>query len=204
MLQADLIKLFEYVEPAEVNFSCYSFRIHELLVRACIEIEANFKAILRENDYVKSGNWNIQDYQKTEASHFLSEYQIKPPDFLDRSYTFRPYKNWENNGSLSWYQAYNSSKHDRHNQFQEANFENLLNAICGLFVLIAAQFHTEDLSGGPDLLTVGNGANDGFDTVAGGLFRVKFPNRGTFNEMYDFQHDEITDEASFFQSYKYG
>jgi hypothetical protein len=49
----DLQKLFEYVEPADGNLKCYSFRTHELLMRVCIEAEANFKAILLENDYPK-------------------------------------------------------------------------------------------------------------------------------------------------------
>ena len=48
ILQKDIIGLFEYIEPSDINLVTYSFRIHELLVRTCIEVEANFKAILRE------------------------------------------------------------------------------------------------------------------------------------------------------------
>lgn len=49
LIQKDLENLFEYVEPADDNLDTYSFRIHELFLRSCIEIEANFKAILKEN-----------------------------------------------------------------------------------------------------------------------------------------------------------
>jgi len=49
IIQNDLQKLFEYVEPADENLGTYSYRIHELFMRSCIELEANFKAILREN-----------------------------------------------------------------------------------------------------------------------------------------------------------
>jgi len=39
LIQADLRKLFEYIEPSDQNCNCYSFRIHELLFRACVEVE---------------------------------------------------------------------------------------------------------------------------------------------------------------------
>lgn len=51
LIQNDLKKLFEYIEPADRNLETYSFRIHELLMRSCIGIEANFKAIVQENIY---------------------------------------------------------------------------------------------------------------------------------------------------------
>jgi hypothetical protein len=38
------IEAVDYVEPADQNLNTYSFRIHELLMRACIEVEANCKA----------------------------------------------------------------------------------------------------------------------------------------------------------------
>lgn len=49
LIQSDLLNLFNFVEPSEESLNTYSFKIHELLLRTCIEIEANFKAILQEN-----------------------------------------------------------------------------------------------------------------------------------------------------------
>ena len=49
IVQKDLVELFDYVEPADANLSCYSHRILELHARCCFEIEANCTAILREN-----------------------------------------------------------------------------------------------------------------------------------------------------------
>lgn len=54
LIQKDLKELFDYIEPADANLKTYSYRIHELLLRTCVEIEANFKAILTENKYTKS------------------------------------------------------------------------------------------------------------------------------------------------------
>ena len=51
ILQKDLQNLFDYIEPANANLDCYSYRIHELLTRSCIEIESNFK------DSTKLSNW---------------------------------------------------------------------------------------------------------------------------------------------------
>ena len=68
LIQKDLLELFDYVEPADQNLDCYSYRIHELHMRACIEVEAHCKAILSENNYVnpdKSSEWwNVKDYRK--------------------------------------------------------------------------------------------------------------------------------------------
>jgi hypothetical protein len=39
ILQKDLLELFDYVEPSDKNGACYSYRIHELHTRACIEVK---------------------------------------------------------------------------------------------------------------------------------------------------------------------
>jgi hypothetical protein len=49
ILQKDFIELFDYIEPADRNNPAYSYRTHALLMRVCIEIDANFKAIFVEN-----------------------------------------------------------------------------------------------------------------------------------------------------------
>ena len=77
LIQKDLQELFDYVEPADKNLGCYSYRIHELHMRTCIEVEANWKAILTENGYVRGGDWNMGDYKKIEKTHRLSGYQVK-------------------------------------------------------------------------------------------------------------------------------
>lgn len=159
LIQEDLQKLFEYIEPSDINLKTYSFRIHELFMRTCIETEANFKSILRENNYtplyqnwpkkweVRDENkWKISDYKKVNETHFLSEYSVEFPIWSGEWRIFHPFKEWEDQDTLSWYEAYNTSKHDRHGKFLEANFENLLWAVCGLFVLLSSQFRTENFS----------------------------------------------------------
>ena len=64
LLQKDLHDLFDYVEPADTNLQCFSYRIHALLLRACVEVEANCKAILKENGYKRVGDWSMRDNRK--------------------------------------------------------------------------------------------------------------------------------------------
>src|SRR5260370_4391371 len=83
VLQKDLLELFDYIEPADVNRPCYSFRTLELLGRVCIEVEANCRAILAENGYSRAvnhaSNLTMADYRKIESSHRLSNYAVRLP-----------------------------------------------------------------------------------------------------------------------------
>lgn len=134
----DLNKLFMYIEPTEANLSVYSQKIFELFVRASIEFEANCKVILKANQYHNSGNWNINDYNKINDATKLSDYivhfnECAIPDI-------RPFKEWQSQNPLSWYQDYNSVKHNRSEFFSKANLSNLFKAVAGLYCILHAQF----------------------------------------------------------------
>ena len=82
----------------------------------------------------------------------------------------RPFASWLNEEcGLSWYQAYNDTKHARNEQFELATFRQMLDAICGLVAILSAQFIDEDYSPGPDIRVV-EGNNDGFELAIGGFF----------------------------------
>jgi hypothetical protein len=80
LIQKDLETLFDYVEPADQNLNTYSFRLYELLLRCCTELEANFKEIFRANTYI--GRYDMTHYVKIDQSHYLSRYEIKMPYWL--------------------------------------------------------------------------------------------------------------------------
>jgi len=94
IIQEDLIKLFEYVEPSDKNLNTISLRIHELLTRVWIEVEANFTAILRENIYSKEiEKWNLkEDYSLIEYTHRLSSYKVKFPVWRGEKHTYIPFE----------------------------------------------------------------------------------------------------------------
>lgn len=203
-IQDDFIKLLNYIEPSDTNLDTYSFRILELLMRVCIEVEANFKAILLENGYNKpENNLDMRDYVKVDKSHRLHSYKIKLPYWQGDQDIRSPFSNWINNQPLNWYQAYNASKHNRHNEFTRASFRNLTDAVCGLIALLSAQFYTHDFSPGNVILALNLGNNDGMESAIGGYFRVQFPSDWEDNELYDFEWETLKNEDNPFQLYDY-
>ena len=202
ILLKDLQELFDFVEPADKNLGCYSYRIHSLLLRACVEVEANCKAILKENGYSRSGDWNMGDYKKIEKTHLLSSYQIIVPNWSGLQATRSPFLAWSTGSRLPWYEAYNTTKHDRHSEFSKATFEHLIDAACGLLVLLSAQFETNDFSPGPTLLST-EGPGDGTESGIGGYFRVKFPPNWPAELRYDFDWSKLGKEADPFQVIDY-
>lgn len=198
----DLQELFDFVEPANKNLPCYSYRIHALLLRACIEVEANCKAILAENGYGRSGDWNMGDYKKVEKTHYLSGYEVKVPNWNGAAGTRAPFSAWATGGPLPWYRAYNATKHDRYSQFQEATFEHLIDACCGLLVMLSAQFETNDFGPGNAYLVL-EGSPDGFESGIGGFLRVRFPQNWPTALRYDFDWQTLKGEADPFQTIDY-
>lgn len=133
LILKDLQDLFDYIEPADTNLDCYSYRIHALLLRTCVEVEANCKAILTENGFTlplkKDGtmqDMTIKHYSKINFTHRLSSYQVKIPNWSGIHNTRTPFLAWANRDkkqrNLAWYTAYNTTKHDRHKKFEEATF----------------------------------------------------------------------------------
>ena len=203
LLQKDLIELFDYIEPADNNLNCYSYRIHALILRACVEVEANFKAILNENGYRKARDMNMTDYKKVNITHHLSSYQIKIPNWNGTQGTRSPFHAWQSNNSLPWYKAYNTTKHDRHVAFEQATFEHLLDATSGLLVLLSAQFSTMDFSPSDMLISMPGVHTDGMESAIGDYFRVQFPDDWPDDKKYDFDWNAIKGDDDPFHTFDY-
>ena len=212
LIQNDLQRLFEFIEPSDRNLDTYSFRIHELLMRTCIEIEANFKAILKENIYNptdRNGNpvpekkWSIHNYRIVNKTHHLSSYKVHVPIWEGTQSVFDPFVQWATSTELPWYQAYNRSKHDRKIAFREANFGNLLNAVTGLLVLLSSQFETQDFAPGSTLMAVHTDSYYSTEPALGGFFHIEFPNDWREEEKYDFNWAELKQQPDRFQKIDY-
>jgi len=202
IIQKDLIHLFEYIEPADCNLSTYSIRINELLVRACIEFEANCVAILSENGYSKKGNWNISDFKKVNASHLLSDYLIKLPVWTGNKNIIKPFEDWNSGDSLSWYQAYNKTKHQRYTNFDKAKFEHVINAVCALNIIISAQFYNIEFTDFDHVVLMG-GNYDEFNTSTGSYFRIGYPENWPEEDRYDFDWNAIEMQTNNIKNYDY-
>jgi hypothetical protein len=87
-------------------------------------------------------------------------------------------------------------------QFETATFEHLIDACCGLLVLLSAQFETNNFSPGDTLLSVG-GHDDDMKSGIGGYFRVKFPNDWPMEDRYNFDWQALKHDPDPFQEFDY-
>lgn len=151
-IQQDILQLFRFIEPATSNLGTYSYTIQQLLIRICVEIEANFKAIFKDNIFTlkEEHSWKIIDYSRINVSHHLSGYKVEFPVWNEEKYLLCPFCAWDGNKAASptWYTAYNKVKHNKSSLKQYATLGNLLEAFAGLFVVLTAQFNRTDFNPG--------------------------------------------------------
>lgn len=200
LIQKDALELFEYIEPSEQNLETYSYRIHEILLRTCVELEANCKAILQENGYAtKSSDMNMSDYKLIENSHRMSSYEVKLPHWKGANGIFKPFDAWKTGAPLDWYQKYNHTKHNRSDAFHEATFEVMLGAVTGLTALIAAQFQ-EAFS--PVSYYRSENAT-AYEQAVGGYFQVTYPRDWPDEERYGFEWGNLENNNDPFQKFDF-
>jgi len=201
IIEKDLLQLFEYIEPTDSNLSIYSHKIYGLLLRASTEFETNSKRILEANGYTKCKNLEIRDYFKINKASRLCDYSIVLDFWNPNKKILHPFKEWNNGHSLSWYQAYNSVKHDRNKNFNKASLENTLNAIAGLFAILFSQFF---LFIDPYKITNGFSINDeNFIFTDNILFGIKPSTNWEPDEIYDFKWKDIKDDSAPFEKFSF-
>lgn len=207
LIQADLRDIFEYVEPSDECKSAFSYRIHALFMRACIEVEANFKAILEENIFTANGRrLNLADYRKIDVTHHLSSYEVMLPMWSPYPKIIKPFEPWKSGrgqpradgAALPWYQAYNASKHNRHEEFKMANLDNLVTAVAGLLVLISSQFRNEDFEPSSRGLSLEGDEFYPMEAAIGSMFRIKYPDDWSDDELYDFDWSDLKSQTDRF------
>lgn len=213
LIQNDLQQVFEYLEPIDECISAYSYRIHALFMRTCIEVEANFKAILEENAYTRPTNrsLNMNDYRKVDVTHHLSSYEAMLPIWNGTPPILKPFESWRSSRgqtasagtSPQWYRDYNASKHDRQEEFKKASFGNLVMAVAGLLVLVSSQFGNESFDAGVTLISARGYDYYPIEPAIGSLFRIKYPDDWTDDESYDFNWATLKSESVRFEKIDY-
>lgn len=191
VIESDLIRLFEYVEPDVRNLTTFSTRLYEILLRASTEFESNCKAILAENGYSRDGNWTMIDYKKIDLAMRLSEYSLRLPIWADVPREIRPLSHWKKGSSLPWYTAYNSVKHNRITEFKNANLENAVDALGALFVVLFGQFNILTFSA-HELVNSYN-EWEGWLAHHNSIFSIKLPDTWREDDCYDFSESTACD-----------
>jgi len=199
LIVRDLYEVFNYVEPCDANVAVYSHRIYELFLRTATEFEANCKGILKANGYTKA-KMNAEDYFKIVAVSRLSEYKVTFIRWATAK-AFKPFSAWNSATytPLTWYQDYNSVKHDRYANFSKANFGNLMDAVAGLLCILHVQIGAE----------MDSACFEGFSTcqsdqknVSNGTFTIHVP-QFSDAEQYDFIWDIIKATPDPVQKYNF-
>ena len=137
ILSEDLRYLTEYVEPTDANLTTYSHRLYELLLRACTEWESICKDALVSAGSPKNPKYmDVNDYKTLEPVLQLESVKIGLVFWRPQTVAVQPYKDWSAaTPPLSWYSAYNSVKHNRNSQFEQATLENVRLAVAAVFAL---------------------------------------------------------------------
>jgi hypothetical protein len=149
-----LDELVVYVEPTRTSLHTYGHKTRELLILACTEVENAWKYYMRlaHQSPSRGRDFTTKDYVRLLRPLHLSEFELilKPYD-ID---PIRPFATWDAaypTRSLTWYDAYNSTKHDRQTHFDKATLKNCIDAVCAYLVMFSVRFSPLPLSneGGP-------------------------------------------------------
>ena len=154
VLTQALAQLCQTVHPEGANLEVYGHDIRNLLILACTEVEAHWRGVLTANAQVL--DWpKLTDYVKLCEPMRLADYAISIAAFpwLD---PIAPFKGWGSTGKpaqeLSWWQAYNQTKHDGDHRFSQATLKCALEAVCANVVMVVAQYGLERALGDGSLL----------------------------------------------------
>jgi len=121
-----------YIEPSEAGLQTYSHKLRELLILACTDLECSLK------HYKLGENKNMSDYCKILTLIDLSNYSVILNGY-SMFYKTSPFEGWQTE-KLTWYQAYNDTKHNRNNAFNRATLDNCLKAVCANIVMFCVRY----------------------------------------------------------------
>ncbi|WP_243078907.1 hypothetical protein [Pantoea sp. MQR6] len=145
-IASGLIKIFDYIEPDVANLNVYGNKLRELLFLACAEVEYLWLKFLQANSYPIKRSYSTVDYIKCLPHLKLDGYEVQLINFPLLG-SLKPFDGWSSQQptqSLSWYEAYNSVKHNRGANMPMATLKAVINAIAAIYILLKAQHgHSE-------------------------------------------------------------
>jgi hypothetical protein len=135
LLVQDLLRLTQYVQPADANLDVYSHRIYELLLRACTEWESLCKEVLQIWDPWTIGvRTNVTHYQSLIQRLGLEASEVGLRFWSPAAKYVHPFMGCTiQKPTPVWYAAYNQVKHNRNAEFPQATVANLCLAMAGLY-----------------------------------------------------------------------
>ncbi len=192
----EFLNILNYIEPINENFDTYSLKNYHLLCQVCMEIENNFKGMLKTHD---NNGENIKDYFKLNKHLKLNEYSVS---FLinNNNIILTPFLSWNtanysDYSKLSWYQSYNYVKHNRSIYFKEASLKNILDSLSALYILLHAQFGSfSEVITSKNMASLATG--DGIYFISDSLFSISNSPNWEDEEKYDFNWTDLKNDES--------
>lgn len=136
LIISDLEVIFQFIQPSNQNLNTFSHRCYELLLRSCTEFESLMRLMMDIKD--PKMHLNIKDFGR-----FGNKVGLHEPTFVFTRWNpaplkLTPFSDWRSLPitSPSWYQSYNSVKHNRSINFTNASLNNVLHAIAACAVAL--------------------------------------------------------------------
>lgn len=205
LLELDLKRIFEFIEPTDNNLKTYSNRLYELLLRACTEVEASAKAILVANGYnCDPDDLNMKNYRLVNNATRLSEYKVTLETWNPKPIVLHPFKTWKSTHTLEWYSAYNTVKHNRFKEYEKASLNNVINAIAGVYAILYSQIGYLAITGIPrkNNWSFYMSDDDGncSPVINNSIFTIEQP-KWAKSDKYDFNWQVLKDEPEPFTKF---
>lgn len=140
-IASGLIRIFDYIEPEASNLNSYSNKLRELIFLACTEVEYLWLKFLQDNAYPSKNSYSTIDYVKCLPHLKLNDYEAQLIHFPGLG-NFKPFDGWNSQQptkSLTWYNAYNSVKHNRGANMPMATLKSAINSVAAIYILLKAQ-----------------------------------------------------------------
>ncbi len=144
-VEADLHRLSRFIEFSADNFCAYSIELVRILLASSAEVDIVAQQLCGNLGPGRHMG-NMDDYRLAivEAMPILGDAEVEIPRY---GLTLRPWDNWRENRNPDWWRAYNAVKHQRHERYSEANLKNILNSVCGLFLLLLFLYREQAAAG---------------------------------------------------------
>jgi len=164
-IEGDLERLSRFIEFDRQNFECFSVEISRILLASGAEVDVVCKQICKKLNPRSSAD-RIHPYQNEILASYptIPDFKVLLPRY---GLTLTPWSNWSvSNNPPDWWAAYNKIKHHRDAEYHQANLQNALNAVGGLFVMVLYLYKEKaklgELAPSPQLPHVGEEHYGGF------------------------------------------
>lgn len=149
LLEDDLESVLGVVEPCTDNESCYGPQMVKLILAIGSDVDVAFKDLMAVVPAGASGaakgKPTIVDFRGFVQGSFQSEFDRATLRIAHSDLEYSPWDDWwqdcggsrvPSKANPGWWDAYNKVKHERFYNYDKASLGNVLQAFCGLYVVL--------------------------------------------------------------------